>query len=108
MKTLLERFADGRSMDQIKDAVDVLYGDANRDEELRSWFGQVNQYARKVLLQPGYVLEPQCDTEGREIREHGRHFYDDKYKDHFDNLFRVCISYSRIEGICLTIISDRR
>jgi hypothetical protein len=53
-----------RSLDQIKDAVDVLYEDANRDEELRNWFKQVNQYARKVLLQPGYVLEPACDSEG--------------------------------------------
>jgi len=82
-------------MDQIKGAVDVLYEDANRDEELRNWFKQVDQYARKVLLQPGYVLEPQCNTEGREIRENGRHFYDDKYRDHFDNLFHVCASSDR-------------
>ena len=79
-------------MDQIKDAVDALYDDANRDEELRNWFKQVNQYARKVLLQPGYVLEPQCDTEGNGVRENGRKFYDDKYKDHFDYLFHVCDS----------------
>jgi len=89
LRALLERFANGRSMDQIKDAVDALYGDANRDEELRNWFKQVNQYARKVLLQPGYVLEPQCNTEGTEVRENGRHFYDDKYKDRFDNLFHT-------------------
>lgn len=87
LRTLLERFANGRSTGQIKDAVDVLYDDANRDQELRNWFKQVDQYARKVLLQPGYVLEPQCNTEGREIRENGRSFYDDKYRDHFDNLF---------------------
>jgi len=92
---LLQRFANGRNMDQIKDAVDALYDDANRDEELRNWFKQVNQYARKVLLQPGYVLEPQCDKEGTGIRENGRHFYDDKYKDHFDNLFHVCVSSGR-------------
>ena len=79
-------------MDQIKDAIDALYDDANRDEGLRNWFRQVDQYARKVLLQPGYVLEPACNSEGREIRENGRSFYDDKYRDHFDNLFRVCVS----------------
>lgn len=89
-------------MDQIKDAVDMLYNDANRDEGLRNWFKQVNQYARKVLLQPGYVLEPQCDTEGREVRENGRHFYDDKYRDHFDNLFRVCV-FLMVAGVYLTL-----
>ena len=94
-------------MDQIKDAVDALYDDANRDEELRSWFKQANQYARKVLLQPGYVLEPQCDTEGSGVRENGRKFYDEKYKDHFDYLFNVrasfgcklCMSHSRPQTI---------
>jgi len=89
LRTLLERFANGRSMDQIKDAVDALYDDANRDEDLRNWFKQVNQYSRKVLLQPGFVLEPQCNSEGQEVRENGRSFYDDKYRDHFDNLFHT-------------------
>lgn len=92
LKTLLERFANGQNMHQIKDAIDALYDDANRDEEMRNWFKQVNQYSRKVLLQPGYVLEPDCNTEGRKIRESGRSFYDDKYRDHFDNLFHVCAS----------------
>ena len=86
-------------MDQIKDAADVLYDDANKDKELRNWFKQVDQYARKVLLQPGFVLEPSCNTEGREIREHGRHFYDDKYKDHFDNLFHVCPRFPTVKGV---------
>jgi hypothetical protein len=89
LKTLLQRFANGKSMHHIKDAIDALYDDANRDESLRNWFKNVDQYARKVLLQPGYVLEPQCNTEGREIRENGRSFYDEKYRDHFDNLFRT-------------------
>ena len=91
---LLERFANGRSIDQIKDAVDALYDDANRDEKLRDWFKGVNRYAHKVLLQPGFVLEPQCNSEARELRENGRSFYDDTYKDHFDNLFRVCVPSS--------------
>ena len=89
-------------MDHTKSAVDRLYDDANKDEELRNWFKQVNQYARKVLLQPGFVLEPACNNEGREIREHGRHFYDDKYKDDFDNLFRVCLSLFAVKGVRLT------
>lgn len=96
LRMLLERFANGMSVDHIKDAIDALYDDANRDEGLRNWFKQVNGYARKVLLQPGYVLEPACNTEGREIRENGRTFYDDKYRDHFDNLFRVCTFFGGI------------
>lgn len=87
LRTLLERFANGRSIDGILDAINALYANADRDEELRDWFKSVNSYTRKVLLEAGYVLEPLCNTHGKEIRESGRRFYDDKYKDHFDNLF---------------------
>jgi Family of unknown function (DUF5923)/Hsp70 protein len=41
----------------------------------------------QVLLQAGYVLEPDCNTRGNQIRDSGRQFYDGKYKKHFDNLF---------------------
>ena len=41
----------------------------------------------QVLLQAGYVLEPDCNSRGNHIRGSGRQFYDGQYKNHFDNLF---------------------
>lgn len=87
LRTLLERFANDSSIDPIFDAINALYDDASRDEELRAWFRNVDTYSRKVLLEAGFVLEPACNTQGRELRESGRQFYDGKYKNHFDNLF---------------------
>jgi Family of unknown function (DUF5923) len=52
LRTLLERFANGKSMDDIVDAINALYDDANRDEELREWFKSVDSYSRKVCLSP--------------------------------------------------------
>ena len=74
-------------MDVIFDAIGALADDANRDEELRAWFREVDMYIRKTLLEPGYVLEPDCNNQANRLRDSGRQFYDDKYKDHFDNLF---------------------
>jgi hypothetical protein len=74
-------------MDTIIDAINQLIDDAKKDEEFRQWFHSVDAYVRKVLLQHGYVLEPLCNSEGREVRESGRHFFDEKYKAHFDHLF---------------------
>lgn len=37
------------SLDLVIDAMDALIDDANRDERLRSWFSDVDTYARKVL-----------------------------------------------------------
>lgn len=87
LRTLLERFANNKTMDGIFSAMDALIDDSRRDEELRVWFRSVDTYMRKVLLQPGYVLEPDCDNQARALRESGRRFYDVKYKGHFDNLF---------------------
>lgn len=32
-------------------------------------------------------MDDDSDRRGRELRESGRQYYDDKYKGHFDNLF---------------------
>ncbi|RPD56928.1 hypothetical protein L226DRAFT_573722 [Lentinus tigrinus ALCF2SS1-7] len=95
LRTLLERFANGKSLGMIGDAMQTLYNDAQQDEELRNWFRSVDAYTRKVLLDPGFVLEPQCNNEANELRENGRRFYDEKYKGHFDNLFNVTTEWFR-------------
>jgi hypothetical protein len=50
LRTLLERFANGMSMDVIGDAMHDLYEDAQKDEELRAWLSSVDSYLRKVCL----------------------------------------------------------
>ncbi|KAK2464849.1 hypothetical protein APHAL10511_003148 [Amanita phalloides] len=87
LRTLLERFANNTSLNLVIDAMDALIDDAYKDEGLRHWFQDVNVYARQVLLEPGYVLEDQCNKDAERLRESGREFYDVKYKDHFNDLF---------------------
>ncbi|PPQ71059.1 hypothetical protein CVT26_011461 [Gymnopilus dilepis] len=98
IRTLLERFANGQSLDTITSAVDALIDDANRDEALKEWFSAVDLYIRKVLLEPGYVLEPDCNNHANRLREIGRQFYDEKYKNHFDNLFNSISGWFKAMG----------
>ncbi|KAF7791135.1 hypothetical protein EIP86_002146 [Pleurotus ostreatoroseus] len=98
LRTLLERFANGMSMDVIGDAMHDLYEDAQKDEELRDWFKRCDSYIRQVLLEPGFVLEPQCNDQANRLREEGRRFYDDKYKTHFDNLINRSGDWFRAMG----------
>ena len=44
-------------------------------------------YDKQVLLEPGYILDDQCNAQGNKLRQSGKRFYDDKYKEHFDYLF---------------------
>ncbi|KAI0373547.1 hypothetical protein BV20DRAFT_937833 [Pilatotrama ljubarskyi] len=87
LRTLLERFANGRSLDTIGDAMRALYDDAQNDERLRHWFRDVDEFVREALLQPGYILDDQANERANQLRDSGREFYDGKYKGHFDNLF---------------------
>ena len=85
-------------MSVIGDAMRALYDDAQNDEDLRNWFNAVDAYTRKVLLEPGFVLEPKCNDEANKLREDGRRFYDEKYRDHFDNLFNSVKDWFRAMG----------
>lgn len=98
IRTLLERFANGKSFNDITERINVLYDDANQDENLRAWFKEIDAYARRCLLEPGFVLQPQCNTDGRKLRDTGREFYDGKYKDHFDAVFDAIGSFFTAMG----------
>ncbi len=59
-------------------------------EEGPSWLFVVillYSFDNQVLLEPGYILDDQCNVQGNKLRQSGKRFYDDKYKEHFDNLF---------------------
>jgi hypothetical protein len=52
LRTLLERFANGKSIDRIIDTGNTLVEDGRQDEELREWFRKIEMYVRKVFLVP--------------------------------------------------------
>lgn len=90
LRTLLERFANGASMQGMFDAVDQLYTDSKNDSELRSWFHELNVYIRQCLQEPGYIMKDECDRRGRELRDSSKKFWDPKegkYAGHKDRFF---------------------
>ncbi|CAK5279098.1 unnamed protein product [Mycena citricolor] len=93
-RLLLERFA-GASLEPILSAARVLAHDAAEDESLRSWWSAVGAFARKVLLQVGYVTEDACAARARELRDLGRAFYREKYRSHFEALIDSIASWFR-------------
>jgi hypothetical protein len=86
-RVLLERFANGKSMDGIFSALDQIYADADNDRELREWFNKLDDYVHRCLLEPGFILEDESDQEGRDLIDSGKYFFQDKYKGHQQRLF---------------------
>lgn len=87
LRILLERFANNTSMQPIFDAIDVLYTDAQNDDELRQWWRNASTYARRVIQEEGYIMQDQCNEDGKQLRESGRKFWDHKYRAHREELF---------------------
>jgi len=86
LKTLIERFADYTSLDDLFDALNDLYTDADRDPELKNYFKSINAYIRRVLKEKGYVLQPDAEHEYDRLVDQGKFLLRDRYREHTDHV----------------------
>lgn len=86
LKTLIERFANGTSSDDLWASVNQIYKDADNDPELKDWFKSVDRYIRRALQEQGYILEPASTTDWNKLYDHGKYLLRDKYKTHTDRI----------------------
>ncbi|KAL6864235.1 hypothetical protein J3F83DRAFT_154506 [Trichoderma novae-zelandiae] len=86
LRTLIERFANGTSTEDLWQSISQIYKDAERDQELRDWFKQVDTYIRKCLLEQGYVLEDVSTEDWNRLYDKGRYLLREKYRGHTDRV----------------------
>ncbi|OCB90174.1 hypothetical protein A7U60_g2636 [Sanghuangporus baumii] len=95
MRTFLERLADGRSMEGMFSAARNMQKDAETDEELREWWTRVDSFARRALLESGFVLKPEFESQAHQLHAESRKFFDAKYKSHLDGLLDAIQTWFR-------------
>lgn len=86
MKLLLERFANGTSSNDLFDALNMIYKDADQDPELKKWFKSVDAYVRKCLKQQGYIMEDAANDEYGRLYDQGNFLLRDRYRNHTDRI----------------------
>ncbi|UPX15078.1 uncharacterized protein EKO05_0005541 [Ascochyta rabiei] len=86
IKTLLERFANSTSSDDLIDSINQIYKDADNDPELKGWFRHLNQYIHKCLQQQGYILEDRSTEEWNRIYDQGHELLRGRYRGHTDRI----------------------
>jgi hypothetical protein len=86
LKTLLERFANGTSFDDLIESVNQIYKDADRDPELKGWFKRIDAYIRKVLQQQGFILEDAANEEWNRLYDDGHDLFRGRYRGHTDRI----------------------
>ncbi|KAI1150745.1 hypothetical protein F4825DRAFT_425446 [Nemania diffusa] len=86
LKTLIERFANGTSSDDMWSSINTLYDDADKDPELRNWFKSMDTYIRKCLQQQGFIMDDACNQEWHQLYDRGNYLLRQKYKTHTDRI----------------------
>jgi hypothetical protein len=86
LKTLLERFANSTSFDDITDAVNQIYRDADQDPELKNWFSSMNRFVRRCLKEQGYILQDDSNAEWNKLFDQGQFLLRDRYRDHTNRI----------------------
>ncbi|AEO69099.1 uncharacterized protein THITE_2053088 [Thermothielavioides terrestris NRRL 8126] len=86
LKTLLERFANGTSSDDLWDSINTIYEDADRDPQLRNWFKSLNTYIRRCLKEQGYILEDDSNVQWNRLYDEGNYLLRDKYRGHTNRI----------------------
>lgn len=85
-KTLIERFANSTSLDDLFDSVNEVYRDADNDPELKGWFRKMDAYIQKCLKQQGYILQDSATDEWNQLYDHGEYLLRDRYRNHTDRI----------------------
>jgi len=86
LKTLLERFANSTSFDDLTDAINQIYRDAEQDPELKNWFSSMNRFVRRCLKEQGYILQDDSNAEWNKLYDHGQFLLRDRYRDHTNRI----------------------
>jgi len=86
LKTLLERFANSTSFDDLIDSINQIYRDADADPQLKNWFKHLDVYVRKCLEQQGFILEDASTEEWNQLYDEGHELLRGRYRGHTDRI----------------------
>jgi hypothetical protein len=86
LKTLIERFANSTSSDDLFDSINAIYRDAEKDPELKKWFKSIDAYIRKCLREQGYIMQDSATEEWNVLYDKGNYLLRDRYRTHTNRI----------------------
>ncbi|RMD41949.1 hypothetical protein DV735_g3144, partial [Chaetothyriales sp. CBS 134920] len=86
LKTLIERFANYTSADDLFDSIRAVYTAAEHDPELKNWFKSVDKFIRRSLQEQGYILEDEAAEEWDLLQDKGHYLARERYRGQFDRV----------------------
>ncbi len=94
LKTLIERFANNSSLDDMMDSINAIYRDADNDRELKDWFRELDHFIRKCLKEQGFVMQDSATDEWNHIHDKGHELLRERYRGHTDRVVDELKAYA--------------
>lgn len=85
-RTILERFANNTSSEDMFESINDIYRDADNDPQLKGWFKEVDAYIRKCLKEQGFILTDTANDQYNNLYDRGRFLLRDRYRPHTDRI----------------------
>lgn len=73
-------------MDDLIDAINGIYRDADKDPEFRNWFRRLDSYIRRCLKTQGHILTDEANREWDALYDDGNFLFRERYREHTDRL----------------------
>lgn len=78
IRTLIERVASGKSLDDVFSKVRVCVVDIRSDEDTKAWFNDFFEHVRKSLDRPGYAHSEEAHQQHQRLGERWKELLDNK------------------------------
>ncbi|KAI8971829.1 hypothetical protein BDF20DRAFT_838111 [Mycotypha africana] len=86
LKTIIETWAQGYSIDPLLQGVQNVIKDAREDDKLREYYDRVKNYLHRLMKEPGYAADDRSTDDGRRLMDERDRIVKGRYKDHLDYL----------------------
>lgn len=96
LKTLIEGWAQGRSIDPILESVQTVMNDAKNDPTLRQYYDTALQYVQRLLRDPDYINNENSTEDGQQLIDIGRELMKGKYGEHYQYLSNQVRDYMHL------------
>jgi hypothetical protein len=86
LKTIIELWAQGQSIDPLLRGVQDVMRDTQNDEHIRDFYHNVVQYIDRLIREPDYVNNDEATEEGKRLMDRGDEIVKGRYREHLEYL----------------------
>ncbi|KAI5800208.1 hypothetical protein DFH27DRAFT_482855 [Peziza echinospora] len=90
VKEILTVFANGKSPDHVKQALNQVVEDINSDDDLNAFYRDVTGFLQHMLAEPTFTISDAADSEAHELFDRSKALLEQKkdtYRPHVEKLF---------------------